>query len=151
MTDDAKLSQPHRESLGGDFPTYFDKAGSPIWDVLEWARLHENPEYQQILLTDVFSRSGGASPVVSVQTIWDGHDPDFFYGLYYPFRKIFCTGIFMDGSLRDELRWETLEEAWRGHFRMVEDMELWVVDSYSKMNWRYHPRFAAACSEVSSR
>jgi hypothetical protein len=96
-------------------PLYYDKQCKPI-DVKEWARLWEDWSYRCI----ADERIGD----VRVATVWEGID-HIFYGALYLFESM----VFGGKLDKESARYETLEEAQRGHQVLVERVRALQVEA----------------------
>ena len=104
---------------------YYDKNGKPIDDVLAWAELLRNPEYQIVKQTRIGK--------YFISSVWLGLD-HFFRGPS-PFSSgtaplIFETMIFADGT--------NLVAAMRpSFFAFADETEKHTVDPFDLQRWRY--------------
>lgn len=86
---------------------YFDKEGNTI-SMEDWAKLFKDPKYKKIAVNSLDNGK-------RVSTVWLGLDHSF-----GPGRKlIFETMIFPECEYCE--RYETIEEARKGHLRAVEE------------------------------
>lgn len=93
--------------MSEDRVLWWDRAGQPIADVLEWAKLLEDPGYRFVAL-DV--DDGDESCRVS--TIWEGLDATF-GRLGVP--SIFRTAYLVGDKVVEEFQWPDEDTALEGH------------------------------------
>lgn len=94
-------------------PLYYDRAGNPIKDVLEFAKLFTIPGYERVEKTTL-------SDGTWILTVWLGIDHGLGMGAIKPI--IFETMVSasaQDAHVLDSNRYSTEEEARLGHKRMV--------------------------------
>lgn len=94
-------------------PMYWDRAGEPIGDVLEWARLFENPGYRFVAIDEEGDRM--------ISTIWQGLDVC--HGrLTEPMP--YESGVFDHGSsvAVDLVPWPSEEAAVAGHALLCREL-----------------------------
>ena len=93
--------------------SYYDKDGKPL-ELMEWAKLFENFSYKRIGLDEL---SNG----YRVSTVWLGLDHSFGGGKPLIFETMVFKG--KGNSDLDMERYSTLEEAVKGHKRIVKKWE----------------------------
>jgi hypothetical protein len=86
---------------------FWDRAGHPIEDTLEWAKLYEDAGYRFVAL-DVEGDD-------RVSTIWEGVDGS--HGRL-PAPMIFRTAYFVGDEIVDEFSWPSEDSALIGHSAM---------------------------------